>query len=95
MALLTGQLRAESLNLVGAKMAVRIERSGEVTVFAGANKRPIATASPAGAAVDPPVRAVIPRGTMRSGVQEVAGMLAWIDAVGATGLDGHDLANSA
>ncbi len=45
--LLTGQLRAESLNLVGAKMAVRIERDGEVTVFAGADKRPIAIASPA------------------------------------------------
>ena len=90
-ALLTGQLRAESLNLVGAKMAVRIERNGEVTVFAGANKRPIATASPAGVAVNLPARAVIPRGTLRSGMQEVAGMLAWIDAVGATGLDGHDL----
>lgn len=89
--LLSGQLRAESLNLVGAKMAVRIERDGEVTVFAGADKRPIATASPAGNRADPPVRAIVPRGKLRSGLQEVAAVLAWIDAVGATGLDGHDL----
>ncbi len=38
------------------------------------------------------MRAIVPRGKLRSGVQEVAGVLAWIDAVGATGLDGHDLA---
>ena len=44
--LFTGQVRAQSLNLVGAEMAVRIETDGKVTVFAGANKRPIATASP-------------------------------------------------
>ena len=43
--LLTGKVRAESLNLVGAEMSVRIEKDGRVTVFAGADKRPIATAS--------------------------------------------------
>ena len=43
--LLIGNVRAESLNLVGAEMSVRIESDGQVTVFAGANKRPIATAS--------------------------------------------------
>ncbi len=89
--LLTGQLRAESLNLVGAKMAVRIERDGEVTVFAGADKHPIAIASPAANRPSPPVRAIVPRGKLRSGLREVAGVLAWIDSVGATGLDGHDL----
>jgi len=45
MSLLSGHMRAESLNLVGAEMAVRIERDGDVTVFAGANKHPIATAA--------------------------------------------------
>ncbi len=45
MSLLSGHMRAESLNLVGAEMAVRIERDGDVTVFAGADKHPIATAS--------------------------------------------------
>jgi hypothetical protein len=34
--LLTGNVRAESLNLVGAEMSVRIEMAGRVTVFAGA-----------------------------------------------------------
>ncbi len=88
--LLSGELRAESLNLVGAKMAVRIERDGQVTVFAGADKRPIATAPPHAASDAAPVRAV-PRGKLRTGVQEVAGVLAWIDTVGTSGLDGHDL----
>ena len=46
MSLLSGHMRAESLNLVGAGLAVRIEQDGRVTVFAsGADKRPIATAS--------------------------------------------------
>ena len=45
MSLLSGHLRAENLNLVGAEMAVRIEQDGRVTVFAGADKHPIATAS--------------------------------------------------
>src|SRR5512146_965013 len=66
--LLTGNIRAESLNLVGAEMSIRIETDGRVTVFAGANKRPIATAltnlppspprdQPAGVAPPEPVRA--------------------------------------
>ena len=90
-ALLTGQLRAQSLNLVGAKMAVRIEPNGEVIVFAGADKRPIATALPSHASSTQPMRAIVPRGDLRSGMQDIAGILTWIDAVGATGLDGHDL----
>ena len=90
-ALFDGQLRAESLNLVGAKMAVRIERDGQVTVFAGADKRPIATTSPRGASGMPPVSAIMPRGKLSSSVREVAGVLAWIDSVGTSGLDGHDL----
>jgi len=90
--LLSGNVRAESLNLVGAEMSVRIETDGRVTVFAGANKRPIATASTklpeprpdraAGAAPPSPVRTT---------AGEIAGVLGWIDGLGATGLDGHDL----
>src|ERR1700719_2756652 len=45
MSLLSGRMRAESLNLVGAEISVRIEQNGDVTVFAGANKHPIATAA--------------------------------------------------
>jgi hypothetical protein len=95
MGLLRGTVRARSLNLVGAAMAVRIEPDGAIIVFAGADKRPIATAAPAptagraaaglkaaGAAEPAPVRA---------GFADLAGLLAWIDGLGATGLDGHDL----
>ncbi len=89
--LLSGQLRAESLNLVGARLAVRIERDGEVTVFAGADKRPIATSSSPAERYSPPVRVIVPNGTLRSGMNEITGALAWIDAVSVTGLDGHDL----
>ncbi len=42
-ALLLGRLRAESLNLVDAELAVRITPDGYVTVSAGDNARPLAT----------------------------------------------------
>src|SRR5690606_22220861 len=35
-ALLTGNFRASSLDLVGAELSVRIEKDGQVTIFAGA-----------------------------------------------------------
>jgi hypothetical protein len=91
--LLHGRLRAQSLNLVGAEMAVRIEPSGRVTVFAGADKRPIATAAPAPLPSQPktPAKTDMPKGPLRSGLEDVSGLLAWIDGLGATGLDGHDL----
>ncbi|HVZ53107.1 MAG TPA: hypothetical protein VG986_14150 [Pseudolabrys sp.] len=82
-ALLSGELRAQSLNLVGAEMSVRIESDGRVTIFAGADKRPIATA------VTP--IAPTPAAPQRDSVEEMAGALAWIDSIGASGLDGHDL----
>ncbi|GAB1715972.1 MAG: hypothetical protein NTAFB05_10140 [Nitrobacter sp.] len=43
MALLTGRLRAESLNLVDAELAVRITPDGQVTVSAGDSAKPLAT----------------------------------------------------
>ncbi len=90
--LLTGNVRAKSLNLVGAEMAVHIEKSGAVTVFAGANKRPIATAQPARGPTSPGAvaEAAVP-GPLGAGAEDLAGLLAWIDGLGATGLDGHDL----
>src|SRR5712675_3287020 len=42
-ALLTGRLRAESLNLVDAELAVRITPDGNVTVSAGDTAKPLAT----------------------------------------------------
>jgi hypothetical protein len=89
--LLSGRVRAQSLNLVGAEMAVRIETDGKVTVFAGANSRPIATAP---AAPRKPVSADdagAPTTALRSSIEEIGGLLAWIDGLGASGLDGHDL----
>ena len=100
--LLSGHLRAESLNLVGAEMAVRIEQDGEVTVFAGADKRPIATASaPVSAAAL--LRAAQEKANEQTAsipVQPVASrrardvfaaLLSWIDGISQSGLDGHDL----
>ncbi|HEU4805604.1 MAG TPA: DUF3971 domain-containing protein, partial [Nitrobacter sp.] len=67
MALLTGRLRAESLNLVDAELAVRIAPDGQVTVSAGDNAKPLATgvasARPSGL---PPPSAVDPATTTPS-----------------------------
>src|ERR1700722_3386675 len=114
LSLLSGHMRAESLNLVGAEMSVRIERDGNVTIFAaGANKHPIATAkvpavvtalgdlqatrqdkpaprAPAPAAA-PPVKKDAKQALPRPPTDSIAALLAWIDGIGATGLDGHDL----
>ena len=109
--LLTGHMRAESLDLVGAEMAVRIERDGGVTVFAGADKHPIATASvspfspalsvgtrtagmiapPAAAAPATIPAADTPPGAQRRPGDILAALLSWIDGIGETGLDGHEL----
>ena len=130
MSLLSGHLRATSLNLVGAELNVRIERDGEITVFAGADKHPIATATvpvaiasadgelprlesprvelsglespglarralpatPEGVAAP---ETVPPAATARSSPHRtsdvVAALLSWIDGIGETGLDGHEL----
>ncbi|HXW41238.1 MAG TPA: DUF3971 domain-containing protein [Xanthobacteraceae bacterium] len=115
LSLLSGHMRAESLNLVGAEMSLRIERDGGVTLFASAaDKRPIARAmvpavaaalinieggrqdkgasaqsSPAAAAAAPAAQAhpALPRPPS----DVIAALLAWIDGIGETGLDGHDL----
>ncbi|HET7849164.1 MAG TPA: DUF3971 domain-containing protein [Pseudolabrys sp.] len=90
--LLTGHIRAESLNLVGAEMAVRIEQDGKITVFTGTDKRPIATAEPTTQfAPSPQTSAPATDNPLSKGLAGFAGMMAWIDRLGATGLDGHDL----
>lgn len=53
-ALLTGRLRAESLDLVDAELAVRITPDGQVTVSTGDNAKPLATG------VAPPLRSGLP-----------------------------------
>ena len=108
LSLLSGHMRAESLSLVGAELAVRIETDGGVTVFAsGADKHPIAMASapslvagqqasqdkkppPAAAlpSTQPPPRAAP---THPAAADSIAAILAWLDGIGQSGLDGHDL----
>ena len=116
LSLLSGHMRAESLNLVGAELEVRIEQNGEVTVFAGANKHPLATAHGTGrrrrgawrpasggrgavamtpaAAAPRTVRLAAPAAARRGAEQTsdiFAALLTWIDGIGETGLDGHEL----
>ena len=110
--LFLGRIRAERLSLVGAEMGVRIEPDGEVTVFAGSNKRPLVTASAVPASVvaprmGPPSKpeqrgaptasaapaaalAPTPAGA-RSGIPDLAALIAWIESLDASGLDGRDL----
>ncbi len=113
LSLLSGHMRAESLNLVGAELAVRIEQNGAVTVFASGNdKHPLATATVPVAAPAPPLSvaqgarqdklggAVSPPGlsvpqtqivATRPASETIAALLNWIDGIGESGLDGHDL----
>src|SRR5215472_15750630 len=44
LSVLSGHPRAESLNLVGAALSLRVEPNGDVAVFAAADKRPLARA---------------------------------------------------
>jgi hypothetical protein len=93
--LIFGRLRAQSLNLVGAEMSVRIETDGRLTVFAGADTRPIATAAPTtvmpAAPGQPASSEKPPQGALHAEFQSLAALMARFDAVGETGLDGHDL----
>jgi hypothetical protein len=100
MSLLSGHMRAERLNLVGAEMSVRIEQNGDVTVFAGANKHPIATApaplmrvvAPTSPVAGNSASAVATTAAPQRPASEVfAALLTWIDGIGETGLDGQDL----
>ena len=117
LSLLRGHVRAESLNLVGAEMAVRIEQDGGVTIFAGADKHPIATAAvPAAAATrsgrnEPEKMAQAAAAALRAAApatvpsaeklppprrasEMFAGLLSRIDAIGESGLDGHESARA-
>ncbi|HXW24581.1 MAG TPA: hypothetical protein VEK73_07540 [Xanthobacteraceae bacterium] len=95
--LLVGQIRPQRLSLIGAGMAVRIEQDGQVTVFAGADQRPIAGPSlappvPEGAiSILPPAPAPgapKPAPARQGGLAELLG---WLDRLDALGLDGQGL----
>ena len=105
--LITGRIRAERLSLVGAEMAVRIEPDSNVTVFAGNKQRPFVTASASstplitGATLSStaptPAESISaePASTAAAGsrisVSDFAALLAWIESLDASGLDGRDL----
>ena len=100
-ALLMGRLRAESLNLVEAELAVRITPDGYVTVSTGDNARPLATGvakRPLGAPpLSPDQAAPLPRGggaaipDNRDAVNGLLAGLDWLDSLSLTGLDGQNL----
>src|SRR6266850_5783115 len=105
-ALLMGRLRAESLNLVDAELAVRITPDGYVTVSTGDNAKPLATgvASKKEAGIPPTFpRQIAPPGAVSPSSPAAApaapdstqsGLLAgldWLDSLSLTGLDGQNL----
>ena len=99
-ALLMGRLRAESLNLVDAELAVRITPDGQVTVSAGDTAKPLATgvASKRDAGMAPtfPRQAPAPaQGAVATAPDTTPnGLLAgldWLDSLSLTGLDGQNL----
>ena len=104
-ALLMGQLRAESLNLVDAELAVRITPDGQVTVSTGDTARPLATGiASARRSGMPPLALGQSSASMPSGQasppasadkhDSVSGLLAgldWLDSLSLTGLDGQNL----
>ncbi|WP_168192814.1 DUF3971 domain-containing protein [Undibacter mobilis] len=94
--LLYGRVRAQSLNLVGAAMSIRIETDGRVTVFAGGEGRPIMSAPPTlepavAPKSDAPPQDASAIESPRAAFADLAGIMTWIDNVGASGLDGHEL----
>jgi hypothetical protein len=104
-ALLMGRLRAESLNLVDAELAVRITPDGQVTVSAGDTAKPLATGvaskREAGIAATFPRQALgatspnTPSGAAPSAPDNTQnGLLAgldWLDSLSLSGLDGQNL----
>src|SRR5689334_12608203 len=106
-ALLMGRLRAESLNLVGAELSVRITPDGYVSVSTGDTTKPLATgvASKRAAGLvansgqQPPQAApsvVLPiNPPPSSGSNPAPGSLLagldWLDSLSLTGLDGQNL----
>ena len=91
--LLSGRVRAERLSLVGAQLAIRIEADGQLTIFAGADKRPFAITPAVAEMAGPPMppSASTAAAPTRSSLEHLVGALAWIDGLGAAGLDGYEL----
>ena len=105
-ALLMGRLRAESLNLVDAELAVRITPDGQVTVSAGDTAKPLATGvastrrgigpdrrreqKPGVRAAGPPRRATRRRPHRADSPEAYTGLLAGLDWLDSLSLTGLD-----
>ena len=96
--LLMGRLRAESLNLVDAELAVRITPDGQVSVSAGDTAKPLATGvtSKRDAGIAPTFPRQGPATAAGATPPDNApnGLLAgldWLDSLSLTGLDGQNL----
>lgn len=89
--LLSGNFRASSLNLVGAELSVRIETDGQVTIFAGAQSKPIARAPLPEPGAAAPTPGVPDASGLPQGLKEIGAALAWLDRIGSTDLDSYDL----
>jgi hypothetical protein len=99
--LLSGKPRAESLNLVGAQISVRIGTDGQLTLLT--NQPPGAPGTSPSAAPDKQDVQVTPATSsavlshpasktfLRDAPKNFAALLAWIDSLSALGLDGYDL----
>lgn len=103
--LLTGHLRAETLRLVGAELAVRITPDGRVIVSTGQSNTPLATGQvkparsqtpaappplPFQASPTPPV-APAASAAASNGAGGLIAALEWLDSLSAKGLDGQSL----
>ena len=94
--LFSGSPRAERLNLVGAELAIRVGSDGRVSVSTGSEQRPLATTM-ALASVESrppamPAADAVGGADKRSLQEGFVAFLAWLDSLGALGLDGGDLA---
>jgi hypothetical protein len=90
--LLSGAPRAESLNLVGAEVSVRIGTDGQLTLLtneaaAAAAKDATPTPATSSAVLSHPASKTF----LRDAPKNFAALLAWIDSLSALGLDGYDL----
>lgn len=106
MSLLRGQVRARRVSLVGAELSVRIEEDGQVTISTGGEKRPLAVtpaivkAAPVASAKQSRAGSAQPDSAMPapaapavdlSGADRFVGLMAWLDRISTSGLDGQGL----
>ena len=92
--LLRGQVRARRVSLVGAELSVRIEEDGQVTISAGAEKRPLAVTPAivkAGPVAGQPATTGPAIAAEPSGAERFVGLVAWLDRISTLGLDGQGL----